>query len=85
MAGVVSAIEAHMAYIERMKAGFHGPRYDWLSQMLSRSDYWKLPLEQSCLYILDFDGNAAPKEVLHAPASGDLPDELLHNLILAFK
>ena len=80
MASVISAIEAHEAYMERMKAEFHGPRFDWLLDMLSTSEYSELPLEHGCLYILDFDGNAAPKEVLHAPASGDLPEGLLHNL-----
>ena len=66
--------------MERMKGEFHGPRYDWLLEMLSRSYYLEYPLEYSCLYVLDFDGNAAPKVVLHAPASGDLPDTLLRNL-----
>ena len=80
MASVISAIEAHDAYMERMKAEFHGPRYDWLLERLSRSDYWECPPECSCLYVHDFDGNAAPKEVLHTPASGDLPYGLLHNL-----
>ena len=37
-------------------------------------------MENSCLYVLDFDGNAAPKEVLHAPASGDLQDGFLRHL-----
>ena len=80
MASVMSALEAHEAYVERVKAEFHGPRYDWLPGLLSRSSYPRLPVEDSCLYVLDFDGNAAPKEVLHAPASGDLPDGFLHTL-----
>ncbi len=80
MASVISALEAHEAYVERVKAEFYGPRYDWLLEMLTRSSHWGLPVGDSCLYILDFDGNAAPKEVLHAPASGDLPDEFLLNL-----
>lgn len=80
MASVISAIEAHEAYMERMKAEFHGPRYDWLLKMLSRSYYLEYPLEYSCLFVLDFDGNAAPKEVLHAPASGELPGGFLRIL-----
>ena len=80
MTSVISALEAHEAYVERIKAEFHGPRYNWLLEMLSRSTYAGLAVEDSCLYALDFDGTTAPKEILHAPASGDLPDGLLHNL-----
>ena len=80
MASVISASEAHEAYMERMKAEFHGPRYNWLLEMLSRSSDWGLPVEDNCLYVLDFDGNAAPREVLHSPASGPLQEGFLHNL-----
>ena len=80
MANVTNALEAHEAYVERMKAEFHGPRYDWFSELLSKSDYERKPVEDSCLYVLEFDGNIAPKHVLHAPASGDLQEGLLHNL-----
>ncbi len=46
-----------------------------------RPDYWRAaPVEDSCPYVLDFDGNGAPKEVLHAPASGDLQDGFLRHL-----
>ena len=61
MASVASALEAHEVYVERVKAEFHGPRYDWFLELLSRSDYWRSPVEGSCLYVLDFDGNVAPK------------------------
>jgi hypothetical protein len=63
--------------VERVKAEFHGPRYDWFLETLSRSWFWELPLENSCLYILDFYGNTAPKEILRAAASGNLQDGVL--------
>ena len=66
--------------MERVKAEFHGPRYDWFLELLSRSDYWSLPVEHSCFYVLEFDGNTAPKHVLHTPASSDLQEGFLHNL-----
>ena len=58
MTSVMSALEAHEAYVERVKAKSHGPRYDWLLELLSSSCNSELPVEDSCLYILDFDGNA---------------------------
>ena len=66
--------------MERVKAEFHGPRYDWFLEKLSRSEHNWLPMERSCLYILDFDGNAAPKEVLRAAASENLHGGVLDAL-----
>jgi hypothetical protein len=77
MASAARALSAHEAYVERAKAEFHGPRYDWFLEMLSRSEYDRLPVEDSCLYVLDFDGNAAPKEALRVAASGNLQDGVL--------
>ena len=84
MASVINAIEAREAYMARMKAELRGPRYDWLLRKLSRSDDseypLQCPLEYSCLCVLDFGGNAGPKEVLRAPASRELPGGLFRNL-----
>ena len=60
MATGVSASRTHEAYVERVKAEFHSPRHDWFLETLSRSEYWRLPVEDSCLHVLDFYSNAAP-------------------------
>jgi hypothetical protein len=80
MPNAARALNAHEAYIERVKAGFRGPRYEWFLERLSGSEYWRLPVEESCLYILDFDDDAAPKEVLRVAASGNLQDGVLDAL-----
>ena len=83
MTSATRALSAHKAYVERVKAGFHGSRYDWLIDRLSRPKHHLIPVKHknsSCLCILDFDGNLAPKEVLRAEAGGELHDGVLDAL-----
>ena len=80
MASAVNALDAHEAYIKRVRTGSHGPKDDWFLRLLSSSEFQGLPMEQSCLHVLDFDGNAAPKEVLRAAACGSVQDEVIDGL-----
>lgn len=75
-----ASTSAHDAYVERVKAEFDGPRYDWFSELLTRSAYRELPIEDSRLYIVDFDGNAGSKEVLRAAVNDNVHGGVLDAL-----
>jgi hypothetical protein len=75
MASPTRALSPHEAYMERMKADFDNPRYNWVIKLLSKSACYKPKAkDSSCQRILDFDGTAPPKEVLRADMSSNLQD-----------
>ena len=74
------AKSAYEAYVERVKAELNGPKYDWFSQLLSEAANTRISLEDCGLYVLDFDGDAAPREVLNPSPSLEVDDTVLDAL-----
>ena len=70
---------AHKAYVEQVKRKFN-LKYDWFSEEVAKPVDTRISDEGCGLYILDFDGVAAPKEVLNPSSSLEMDDRVLDAL-----